>query len=273
MNMTVLSRTRLLLASTLLVLVLLGCTNQPASTALPVVNAPEAPETLPEGAGVRVLFLGNSLTYYHDLPALVQALAAAGGVQLRWLASTVPNANLEDQWNNSRARNLLARNQWDFVVMQQGPSSLPESQADIKKWSVIWADAIRKRGAQPALYMVWPYQGQRNGFKLVAQSYRNAATASKALVFPAGEAWEESLRMDGSLALYDPDRLHPTPAGSYLAALIVTHGLTGVEPEKAPARLRLASGKVFELPDARAATLRQAAAKVVARNKAMDAPK
>lgn len=268
MNLTILRGVGLLLAATLVAFVMLGCSQQPASTAATEANDFEPEPTLPEGVGLRVMYLGNSLTYYNDLPALVKAMAAAGGVQMEYYSSALPNVNLEDQWNNPQVELLMEKVKWDFVVMQQGPSSQPASQVDLKKWAVTWADEIRKRQAKPALYMVWPFQGQKNGFKLVAQSYRNAALASKSLLFPAGEAWEEALRADASLALYDPDQLHPTPAGSYLAALVVTHGLTGVEPKKVPAKLRLATRRTFTLPEAQAAKLRQAAEKVIAREKA-----
>jgi hypothetical protein len=249
-----------------LFVLLVGCVREPAKATYPTINSEALTETLPEGPGLRVLYLGNSLTFWNDLPAVVQAMAASGGVQLRYLTSTVPNANLEDQWNGGRARSILAKSKWDFVVMQQGPSSLPESQVDLKKWAPIWADEIRKHGAKPALFMVWPTKGQRNGFKLVSQSYRNAATAAQALIFPAGEAWEEALRVDPRLVLYS-DTLHPSPAGTYLAALVITQGLTDVKPAAIPSRLKLASGQVFQLPDEQAAHLRRAAETILAKEK------
>jgi hypothetical protein len=244
----------------------LGCSSEPAKATYPTVFT-EPAETLPEGNGLHVLFLGNSLTAGNELPALVTAMAAAGGVKMDWLAWTPGNYNLEDHWNAAKPRQMLAKSRWDFVVLQQGPSSLPESQADLKKWAAIWAVEIRKHKATPALYMVWPFQGQRNGFKLVSQSYRNAATAAQALVLPAGEAWEEALQADPTLPLYAGDKLHPEEAGTYLAALVITHGLTGVEPDKVPATLKLSSTRVYHLPETQAAKLRQTAAKVIARNK------
>jgi hypothetical protein len=219
----------------------------------------------PNDKGVRVLFLGNSLTACNDLPDMVQAMAAAGGVTLHYRTHLLGGSNLEDQWESGAARPLLAATRWDFLVLQQGPSSRPEGQVDLRKWAGVWAEEARRVGATPALYMVWPFRGQEKGFELVSQSYRGAATVGKARVFPAGEAWQEALRRDPAVALYTADGLHPTPAGTYLAALVVTHGLTGVRPSSVPARLTLASGAVVELPDGQADTLRQAAEVVVKR--------
>src|SRR5262249_46617187 len=111
------------------------------------------------------------------------------------------------------------------------------------------------------LYMVWPFRGQANGFKLVSQSYRRAATASKSKILPAGEAWEQALHDKLTVPLYQPDNLHPTKAGTYLAALVVAHGLTGVQPTDVPFKLTLADGQVVEFPEEQAQALRQAAEK------------
>jgi hypothetical protein len=222
----------------------------------------DKPAAADDGRPLRVLFVGNSLTAGNDLPNLVQAMAAAGGKSVRVHAVVIGGASLEDHWQDGRAREALASARWDFVVLQQGPSSRPESQRHLREWARRWAAAARRRGATPALYMVWPFQGQRNGFALVSQSYRAAAEASKARILPAGEAWQEALRRDATLALYQQDGLHPTPAGTYLAALVITHGLTGVKPGRVPARLKPETGPEVELPEEQAGQLRQAAEKV-----------
>jgi hypothetical protein len=226
----------------------------------PRVNPTEPVVTVPpDGPGLRVLFVGNSLTAGGDVPGMVRAMAEAGGVTLHPQAVLLPGANLEDQWTAGNSRKLLAAARWDFVVLQQGPSSLPDSQADLKQWAATWADEVRKHGATPALYMVWPYRGQKDGFELVSKSYRTAAEGAKARVLPAGEAWREALRYDPALPLYSGDNLHAEPAGSYLAALVIARGLTGIDLQAVPARLTLASGQVVEVPEEQAAHLRRAA--------------
>jgi hypothetical protein len=205
---------------------------------------------LTSGPGVRILFLGNSLTAGNDIPGLVRAMAAPGGV------------NLEDHWNDGVSRDLLVKEKWDFLVLQQGPSSLPESQVDLKKWGTVWCDAARRHGVEPVFYMVWPFDGQKDGFELVSQSFRKAAKAGKAKVAAAGEAWRELRRLDPDVKLYS-DNLHGTPLGSYLAALVLTHRLTGVTPEKVPGKSTLESGTVVEVPTDKLEAVRDAALKVI----------
>lgn len=80
--------------------------------------------------------------------------------------------------------------------------------------------------------MIWPVRTQTNGFALVSQSYRNAALAANASIFPAGEAWEQVIRADPSISLYAGDDLHATPAGSFLAAMVIARGLVSLDPAR-----------------------------------------
>lgn len=188
-------------------------------------------------APLRVLFLGNSLTDGNDVPALVQAMAQLQGVELQYTASAPGGYAIEDHWRDGRQA-WLASGNYDVLVLQQGPSTLPESQAHLRQWTITWAAEARRFGTRPALYMPWPVRTQTNGFALVAQSYRNAADAADAAVFPAGEAWQAALGADPSLQLYSNDDLHALPAGSFLAAMVIARGLVSLDPARVPASVR-----------------------------------
>jgi hypothetical protein len=216
---------------------------------------------------VHVLFIGNSLTAANELSAMVKAMAGAADVQVEFDACTPGGVSLEDHWNDNHCRKLLAKQKWDFVVLQQGPSSRPQSAANLKEWAERWSNAIRQAGARPALYMVWPYQDQKNGFEQVSRSYRAAAQAAGAIILPSGDAWREAIGSDSTIKLYDADHLHPTPCGTYLAALVICERLTGIRPDAVPARLRLSSGQTLELPADQVKLLQEAATKVCEREK------
>lgn len=186
---------------------------------------------IPTGSTVRVLFVGNSLTYVNDLPGMVRALAEAGGaVTIETRDVSLPGYALEDHWATPTSRAALAEGGWDVVVLQQGPSALPESQVNLIQWAGTWADAIREQGGMPALYMVWPDRARITAFDSVSTSYRLAAAAANAELYPAGDAWQAAWRRDATLALYGPDDFHPSVMGSYLAALVMYRGITGRDP-------------------------------------------
>ncbi len=217
----------------------------------------------PTGAnGLRVLFVGNSLTYTNDLPAMVATFAESEELAFGYKTIAFPNYALQDHWYHSDARSELSEGNWDFVVMQQGPSSLPENQESLRFWAAKFADEARLYGTEPALYMVWPADVNSATFPAVVDSYTLAADAVAGLLLPAGAAWLAAWNLDASLPLYGPDGFHPSETGTYLAALAVFAGLTGSSPVGLPSTLELPAGGLT-IPASRARLLQDATASVL----------
>lgn len=176
-------------------------------------------------AAPRVLFVGNSLTAANDLPGMVSRL---GGFDVEVRAPG--GYALEDHWNLTDVHEAIARGGYDFVVLQQGPSSLPESGANLVEWTATFADAIRAAGATPVVYMVWPESYRRYAVNAVISNYRRAARESGSLLAPAGEVWKRA----PTLPLYGPDGFHPSRLGTYAAAVTITAVLASRSPVGLP---------------------------------------
>jgi hypothetical protein len=187
---------------------------------------------------LRVLFVGNSLMAVNDVPAYVTAIARARGRTLEHATIAPGGYSLEDHWNAGWARDALRTGSWDVVVMQQGPSALRESEADLKVWATKFADEARSAGTTPALLTVWPESYRKASLITVIAAYRRSAHASGAVLMPAGKAWRFAWACNHDLPLYGPDGFHPSPLGTYTAALVVYAELFKTSPWKAPASLR-----------------------------------
>ena len=174
-----------------------------------------------EARPLRVLFVGNSLTETNDLPAVVAGLARATGRSLEYRTIAFGGFALEDHWAQGDARAALASRTWNVVVMQQGPSALPESQINLREWTSRFADEARAAGTRPALLTVWPESYRRGALRDVIASYRRAAAAARADLFPAGLAWQIAWGCKPALGLYGPDGFHPSALGTYAAALVL----------------------------------------------------
>ena len=186
------------------------------------------PAAGPQPATLRVLFIGNSLTAANNLPQMVSDIAeAAGTPRIQTSAVTAANASLEDHWQAGEARRAIARGGWDDVVLQQGPSALPESQVLLREYARRFDSEIRRSGARAGLYMVWPSKARFRDFDGVSTSYARAAADVGGMLFPAGDAWREAWRRDPELPLYGGDRFPPSRLGTYLAALVIYETLTG----------------------------------------------
>ena len=147
--------------------------------------------------------------------------------------------------------------------MQQGPSALPESQANLREWARRLADLAREHGARPALLTVWPERYRTAALVDVIASYANAAAAADAELYPAGVGWQAAWKANPALPLYGPDGFHPSPLGTYLAALVVYAGLTGHEPPATAFAIRRPGFELTVSP-ARARLLRAAAVAALA---------
>jgi hypothetical protein len=197
---------------------------------------PTRPELELGEAELRVLFVGNSLTYTNDLPAMVQTIAEAAGHTLARAVVAAPNYSLEEHWNGGGGDVVTALGA-DVVVLQQGPSSLPANQEHLRSWTEVFAPAIRAAGGRPALYMVWPERSRQESFDQVRDAYASAAAAVDGLFIPAGEAWRRVWDADPSIALYGPDGFHPSELGSQVAALTMFRVLFDESLSSLPARM------------------------------------
>ena len=177
--------------------------------------------------GTRILFIGNSLTSQNDLPAVISSVALSANDTVHARMVAFGNFALEDHWNEGSAARALRGNRWDYVVMQQGPSSLPENQAHLATWSAQFAPLITAAGARAVLYQVWPARTRPQDFPGVKAAYQNAATQVGGLFAPAGEAMREALAGTPELAVLDIDGFHPSPLGTLLAAYVIYERISG----------------------------------------------
>jgi hypothetical protein len=203
--------------------------------------------------GVDVLFVGNSLTFTHDIPGLVQALAEATGRTLTRETVVMANSSLEEHWNGITPDTIRALKP-AVVVMQQGPSSLPESRDHLIYWTRQFAGVIREAGGEPALFMVWPSLDRKDYFGDVWTSYKLAADTVGGVFIPAGQTWVEAWELDPTLELYGPDDFHPSYLGALAAAQTIFAVLADVPADSIPA---LEDG----VDPATMATLREAVAR------------
>jgi hypothetical protein len=145
------------------------------------------------------------------------------------------------------------------VILQQGPSSAPDSREHLRDWTRRFNGKIREAGARTALYMVWPTPDRLNFFDEVRESYRLAALDVNGLFFPAGEAIREAQRRNVGTPLYTGDQFHPSAAGSYAAGLSIYGLLTKKPLVGLPAELKLTGGRTIKLTPEVAKILQESA--------------
>ena len=188
-----------------------------------------------QGVVIRVLFIGNSLTYTNDLPGTLAALARTAGDTIVTRSVAEPDLAVIDHLaGQSGALRAIREQAWNYVILQQGPTSQPLYRDTLILATRRIDSLVRPRGGITAQYMTWPASGRPQLFEAVRTSSRMAAEAVGGLFIPAGEAWRSALAEDPSLPLYGPDGFHPAPLGTYLVALVMFEAITGHDARSLP---------------------------------------
>jgi hypothetical protein len=222
-----------------------------AAISLPIVLCLLVPATAraQRPGALRVLFIGNSYTYFNDLPEVFAKLAEAGHqgkIETRMVA---PGGwRLKDHWEKGTARKLLGEGKWDFVVLQD-QSTLgmdywvegtdhANSDAIFRPYAEKWAAQIQANGAAPVFFLTWAGKNVPEDQPALNYAYVRAAKDTRSLLAPVGMAWDALRHAQPSLALfYEGHGSHPSPAGSYLAACVLYATILHRDPLGLPSRI------------------------------------
>lgn len=174
---------------------------------------------------VKVLFVGNSLTYTNDLPGKLAALGAQRGQLIEKEMLAKPNYALEDHWNEGCLQAMINSGHFDFVVVQQGPSSQADGAISLLAYGGYIQELCKANGTRLAFFMVWPARVNYHTFPGVIANYTNAANSTGAILCPAGQVWKQYIDRTGDWSYYGLDEFHPSPLGTSVAAEIIYKAL------------------------------------------------
>jgi hypothetical protein len=218
---------------------------------------------------IRVLFIGNSLTYVNDLPGELQAMVAAAypeGPSLIWKSVTPPGCTLRKHWDDGKAAATIAEARWDYVVLQE-QSQIPFSDREqMFHYARLFDHEIKRVGAKTVLYMTFPLKKKFVRGDALPHIYATLGQELGAIVVPVDVAWHKAAKLDPQLALYKADGVHPAAAGTYLAVCCFAERLWGQPAGPLPAKLLRANPDerpLVDLDERQARELQQAAAAVM----------
>ncbi|HSC77738.1 MAG TPA: SGNH/GDSL hydrolase family protein [Candidatus Acidoferrales bacterium] len=183
-------------------------------------------------AKLRVLFIGNSYTYFNDLPGLVERLSAAAGQPIEARGVVEAGATLEHHWSVGLALKRIQQGGWDFVVLQEQSGRPVLDKPRMFEYARAFDAEIQKHGGRTVLFLTWPRQSRPELQPQITQAYDQLARELGAEVAPVGSAWQKVLQRNPNMELYLPDGAHPSLAGSYLGACVFLAVFYGEQPAK-----------------------------------------
>ncbi|MCD8209372.1 MAG: leucine-rich repeat domain-containing protein [Coprobacillus sp.] len=187
-------------------------------------------------SSVTALFIGNSFTYYNDIPALFQEIANAAGEEV-YAESITEGSHTLAQFadptdeRGAEVEEALTTNQYDVIVLQEH-STRPATNYNLYKDAVATLQTRineTQENCEIYLYATWGYQEAANDEPSVStipeyeMLLRNAteqcASELGLKVCEVGKAFTYVYE-NSDINLYYSDNKHPSYFGSYLSACV-----------------------------------------------------
>jgi hypothetical protein len=191
------------------------------------------------GRPLKVLFVGNSFTYFYNLPQVVHAMAVSQQLTIETRQSTVGGSNLEQHWKEqkgTRTMRLLDSTSWDYVVFNNHSTSAIETPESIFEYGKKFAELTRSKGAKPVFMMTWAYESDPLMYAPIRDAYTKLGAETGASVVPGGVLFEEVRKLRPDLDMYFDDK-HPSSNGTYMLGLTFLKFFIQKSIEKVPVRI------------------------------------
>lgn len=186
---------------------------------------------------LRVLFVGNSYTYFENLPQVVSVLSEKTGTVLITEKITIGGAKLSEHWRGARGlstREKIRKGKYDIVVLQEWSLGTVNESDSAVLYLGLFSKLAREAGAKPYYYLTWGREKVPQQQEAISRVYRETAALNMATVVPAGEAWARARELRPDFDLFNPDGTHPSELGTYLTACVFVTTITGELPGSIP---------------------------------------
>lgn len=212
----------------------------------------------------RVLFIGNSFTYYNRMPQMLQAMAASRRQQVLVGSLLKGGATLSGYVADRQTlQQVIAAQKWTHVILQDQsllPAVSPQNTLQASKQIC----AMLPQDAQKVFFLTWAYRDAKSGLQpgmqqALSETYVQAAKQNNAAIAPVGPAFAACMQQQRKPDLYVEDGRHPSVAGSYLSACVLYAKIFKQTPVGLPAELLWDNRPICRLEPAQALSLQQQA--------------
>ena len=186
---------------------------------------------------MNALFIGNSFTFYNDIPKLTENIAQNIGYDLICDSITKGSHTLEkfadenDEMGKLVDEALKGTKKYDYIILQEQSTRSYSNYNSFKNGVDKLVDKIEEYqpDAEIRLYETWGFEEEAKAKKWtvpemedeIAKRYEDAGRDKNLKIHYVGEAFSIVYDKYKDINLYDAnDNKHPSYAGSYLSALV-----------------------------------------------------
>ncbi len=196
-----------------------------------------------EWSTIKVLFIGNSFTYYNNIPKLTEEIAKSLGYDfvsdsVTCGAHTLTKfADSEDTYGKQVYSKLNSSNDYDYVILQD-QSTRSYSNYSAFKTAVDTLNKLVKKTqdhAETRLYATWAYEEMSSTKsiseqeQIIRDKYTQCGNELDIKVHNVGKAFTKIYEENKSINLYFTDNKHPSHYGSFLSAHVHAMSILGVD--------------------------------------------
>ncbi|MBQ7085914.1 MAG: hypothetical protein IJM96_00385 [Clostridia bacterium] len=168
---------------------------------------------------MKVLFLGNSHTFFNDMPELfARFVEKTTGNKPDVTMLAYSGRTLE--WHRKEYFSLrfnLMYGGYDYVILQQAAHPYPDIDETLKTGADI-IDLCHRCGVKPIVYMTWAEKRFPENQQKMIDTCEKMAKDNNALLAPIGKIWQKIQNERPDIDLYYKDGEHAGPYGDFLIA-------------------------------------------------------
>jgi hypothetical protein len=206
----------------LIVLIILNSCNSNATE----LNT-EGSETFPFSIiNEKILFIGNSFTFYWNLPSQVEKMSIERGINWDITHFTVPSSTLKEHSNNPNLKSLLESQTFDHVIIQEHSTNILTGEQGNPKFYFDQIASLIPDSTQIHIFSTWMYPSMEelntnNEEYPIEESIKQIIEGTTTKIIPVGRAFKLFNDKYPQFNLLMEDEKHPNPNGSYLASCII----------------------------------------------------
>ena len=173
---------------------------------------------------MNLLFIGNSHTYYNDMPATVGELLIATGEKCHVTMLAHGGKSLQHHAIDPAVLFNIRHGKYDAIIAQENVAHFRRDTFFAGANSI--RELAERAGARLFLYMPPLPQENEKALAAMSEAYLEYKEQYGVGIAPVGEAFARLGAHSACPALFRADGVHATPFGSFLMALTIFYAVT-----------------------------------------------
>ena len=179
---------------------------------------------------VKLLMIGNSFTFYYNLPMTIEQFSKYKGLNWEVHQSTAGGASFKHHWNSEKGLNSVDKiknNTYTHLIFQEY-SNYPLMAIDTTQKYLNLMHKIANHNSRKFLYATWTYpnilknnNSSTPSSKAIEDKLEKIKPSSDFDILPVGRAFDLFQLKYPNQTLFTSDNKHPNSIGCYLAACVI----------------------------------------------------